>query len=384
MGRFIELGLLTACVAFGGVCKMSSPPQGKASTSPLHHRSVTALFPGHSEFYVGYVDASRNELSLREFYENRPDLGEIRFLKEVGWEEPLPKDAELFLPTSGLGRDVLQAFWLGWKQGPKLSLLSIFQDKPLELTLGEKDLFVEPALMMPSKQLHLYALHGLQWQRHEFHGDAHAPARVNTVSLSALKSLVLLPAAGSIPESKKDEAVLAWVETDGAGVRVVIAWVEGTAMKQKSSQVLEGYRILERQRVALFVDAAGSVSYRFWGEGLKDKTYATLQVSCRQSEEVCALTATPVEGLEPGIMESAASFFYKGPLITGDFARKREAGSFGVVLAKGGVLFREAEGVANEIRRDVPSTYDFPIVTGEGAAYEPKWEKGKPNLVPFP
>src|SRR5687768_1970771 len=114
-----DVCFVIACLMLGACHQMSVSSEAKAAPAiagQLSGRSVISLFDGRAELYLAYAEGAKREIVMRQFFEKRPDLGEIAFMKDVPWEEPLPTDAELFVPTSGLGRNVLKAFWLGWRR----------------------------------------------------------------------------------------------------------------------------------------------------------------------------------------------------------------------------------------------------------------------------
>src|SRR5579863_7636170 len=58
----------------------------EAQTYPSRD-AVSVLSDGRfTELYVALIDGPNHELTTQQFFERRPDLGEVEFLKRVDWE----------------------------------------------------------------------------------------------------------------------------------------------------------------------------------------------------------------------------------------------------------------------------------------------------------
>ena len=104
------------CVLFTGAsCKAREAGMNSPNLHPSSH-AITAFYDGEFvEFFVVRTDPKNSDFMSVQFFESRPDLGEIKRLKQVAWGIPVPKDAALFVATSGRLRDDLGTFWAGWR-----------------------------------------------------------------------------------------------------------------------------------------------------------------------------------------------------------------------------------------------------------------------------
>jgi len=116
-------------------------------------RSLRAVWIGES--------SGRRFLGESFFYENRPDLGEMklsetRIIRQIG-----PKGADPFCPWVNYDRMSAPKFWHGWREGAILYAFSDDEQAPRRFDMrSDKARIVHPALMSESGELDVLVLDG--------------------------------------------------------------------------------------------------------------------------------------------------------------------------------------------------------------------------------
>jgi hypothetical protein len=361
-------GMVLAAIAFYAIIM-------EAQTYPSRD-AVSVLSDGKfTELYVALIDGQHHEMTTQQFFEKRPDLGEVEFLKRVNWEVPVaPPDALPFIATSGRLQADLDAFWVGWRAGNSVSALSIFQEEPIRATLADGDQLVSQPIIMPSKKLYYYFWHGAQLRRLEFTGEFGHPGSVAMVELSSEQSSPALSASRAVPGSTADESVIGLVEMRNDGAAPAVLFVSGKSVKRIAGEPVAGYVPLARQHAGLHVDTQGGVTIAFLAERRDNKAYALIECVCPRDKTTCQVTTKPLPEVTPGSMYSAAPIYYE---------RTASRKLFVLVLDLDGKLSEVRGGSLRLIRSRVDRSYSFPILTTVGARYEARFA-GKESLQLIP
>jgi hypothetical protein len=348
----------------------------EAQTYPSRD-AVSVLSDGRfTELYVALIDGPNHELTTQQFFERRPDLGEVEFLKRVDWEVRVaPRDALPFIATSGRLQGDLDAFWVGWRAGDSVSALSVYQEEPIRATLADGDQLVSQPIIMPSKKLYYYFWHGAQLRRFEFTGEFGHPGTVAMVELASEQSSPALSASRAVPGSTADEAVLGLVEMHNAGAAPAVLFVSGKTVKRMAGEPVAGYVPLPRQHPGLHVDTQGTVTIAFVAERRDNKAYGLIECACPRDKTTCQVTTKPLPEVTPGSLYSAAPIYYE---------RTASRKLFVLVLDVNGKLSEIRGGSLRLMRSGVDRSYSFPILTTVGARYEARFgDKGSLELIPI-
>jgi hypothetical protein len=347
----------------------------EAQTYPSRD-AVSVLSDGKfTELYVALIDGQHHEMITQQFFEPRPDLGEVEFLKRVNWEVPVPAaGAAPFIATSGRLQGDLDAFWVGWREGNTVSALSVFQEAPIRATLADSDQLVSQPIIMASKKLYYYFWHGAQLRRLDFTGEFGHPGTVVTVDLSTEQSTPALSASRGVPGSTADESVLGLLETRNDGTVPAVLFVSGKNVKRVAGDPVAGYVPLSRQHPGLHVDTHGAVTIAFLAERRDSKAYALVECVCPKDKATCEVTTKPLPEVRPGSLYSAAPIYYE---------RTASRKLFVLILDLDGKLSEIRGGSPRLIRSRVDRSYSFPILTTVGARYEARFN-GKETLELIP
>lgn len=345
--------------------------------------AVTTFFDGtYTEFFVASTTPDVRELVTTEFYERRPDLGEIERLKQVNWEVVVPEDTDLFVATSGLRRNYVNAFWVGWRTEDSLSALSIFQERPITVEVGSSDTLIHPAVVRPSGQMDQYFWRSEEqgWAlfRHVFTGEMDEPGTVETRRLLQTSGQPELTTVAPVPGNEEGQVVVAWGERDEEGLILRAVLQNGEDLRRLTSMAIQETDFLPNQRLALHV-IPGDVTA--WVSGviqLGGAQVGLLEGRFDFTEEETAAEVTSLPQPTDAQLHAAQTFYYQDPTEHRRFAGQLDEQG---TLAVG----RPGREDAHVLRRDVPLSYDFPILTSLGARYEVRGtEEGDVDLVSIP
>jgi hypothetical protein len=338
--------------------------------------AVSVLSDGKfTEMYVAVADGHNREVTSQEFFERRPDLGEVEFLKRVNWEVSMPPGGEPFIATSGRLQGDLNAFWLGWSDAASVSALSVFQEGPIRAELDASDRLISQPVIMPNKKLYYYLWHGAELRRLEFSGEFGERGSVVTAELSTEKAAPALSASRAVPGSMVDESLVGLVETHDDAIQPAVLFVSGKNVKRVAGQPLAGYSPLLRQRIGMHVDGQGTVTIAFLAEQLQSKAYALIEATCKPATGKCGVETRPLPEVTAGTLYSSAPIYYE---------RGSPRKLFVLVLDKDGKLSEIRNGRLRQIRSGVDRSYSFPILTTMGGRYEARFNaKESLELIPI-
>lgn len=341
--------------------------------------ALTTFYDGEfTEFFGAAARSESRELILVEFYERRPDLGEIEELKQINWNVRVPEQASVFVATSGLLRDSLGVFWLGWRDEASLSALSLFQESPVTVSMEADDLIIQPPIVVASKKMHQYfwRFRSGAWSllRHEFTGEFGSPGKAETVLVHRTKSEPILFAAASIPGSERDQTLVAWVSVTDEDTIVNALLLSDDSPVEFASYPIPGIPPLGRQRIGVHVEPNGCFSISFIVKHLSYVLFEFTFDPVDPAEERTKINATPIH-VPPDTIYSARIFYHKSTM---------ERDSFLCLLSEEGVLTLMVpdDDYVQVIRQDVDLSYDFPILTSAGGIYEARFnQQGEIELV---
>ncbi len=345
----------------------------------VHADAVTTFFDGqHAEFFVVTAAPGTRELVTTEFYEQRP--GGMRPLKQVNWGVAVPA-ADLFAATSGLQRDVVQAFWIGGRTEEALHALSIFQEQPIVVDVEPRDELIDPAVVRPSGQMDQYFWRpGAEtWSlcRHVLTGEGGTSGIVETHRLLQTPTPPVHSAVAPVPGDDAGRVVVAWgAQADEALIlRAVLQDEEGGHRARE--RTLHDTKLLSPQRLALHVgpDATtarlGGTIALFGGRtGIVDA-----QFDFAGEETTVNVTALPQPTEAP--LHATQAMYYQGPRVPQCVVG---------MLDKEGTLAIGGPGreTTQVLRREVPLTYDLSFVPSAGVCYEAQvTAEGDVDLVPL-
>lgn len=335
---------------------MNSPRLIPAATVTTYHDTQRA------EVFVVTVDGKSRELSTVQFFEKRPDLGEIEVLKKANWKVKVPENQTLFMATAGQRRDALKTSWVGWKNDAALNGLSLFLEKPVSVPLLAIDRLIDPPVIV-NRKMHQYFFRTeggrSQLWRHEFAGDMGQPGACQTVKVLDLTAGSATGAAAPVP-GPDGQVVVAWVQADEQGLRVGAALIKGEPEKVLHTASIAALKPIERLRLGVYTASKALAQVTCVAQKPDGSAYQVVEAVC-DFENGAAKTQTQPLKLPPNTLHAAASFYLKLP---------EEAQGFTCLLNKQGTLFLYENERLREWRRAVPLQYDFPMVTTLGARHE--------------
>lgn len=357
---------LFAAIAFaaGGVACSSNGPDNTMNSQRLISAPTVTTYHDtqRAEVFVVTAEGGSRELITIQFFEKRPDLGEIERLKQANWTVKVPEGQALFIATAGQRRDALKTSWVGWRDQTMLNGLSLFLEKPLSVPINSTDRLIDPPVIVQGR-MHLYFFRldrdEAQLWRHEFTGDMGQSGACLTKKLLALPAFPTVGALAPIA-GPAGEVVVAWMEAGNNGMRVGTTLIKGEPGPVLRTEALPQLRPLERMRLGVYAVPGAPARVRGVAQALDGSTYQLFEAVCDLSG-AAANAQTQQLKLPKNSLHSAASFYLKQP---------EEAQSFTCLLSKQGVLLLYADEQFRELRRGVPLEYDFPVVTTLGARHE--------------
>lgn len=345
----------------------------EAQTHPSRD-AVSVLSDGvDSEMYVAAVDARTREMTSYQFYETRPDLGEVDLLKRVEWDVPVPPGAQLFIATAGQPQGLLNAFWLGWRDQNSVSALSVFQEAPARAALVAGDrLIAAPIVAAGSRKLHYYFWRGSELYRLEFTGELGKPSAVETVRLAAENVAPSVFASRAVPGRSDDHEVVGFVTTRPTALEAGVVFIAGREVHRVAGDPVAGYLPLERQKPGIHVGADEVVTVGFVAQHRETKAYAVIETTCDRVGK-CSTSSRALAGVPPASLHSAAVIYYE---------RRSPRQMFVLVLESRGRLSEAARRGLRPLRENVDLQYSFPILTTIESRYEARLAAdGRPTLV---
>jgi hypothetical protein len=356
------------------------PADNPVVNEVIASEAVTTFSDGTStEFFVVNVDPVSHELVTMEFYEKRRDLGEMRLLKQVNWAIVVPQDARVFMPTSGLLRDQLDAVWVGWRTAEKLSAMSMYQEFPIDVSLDASTKLINPPIILPSKKMvqYFWLPKDETWTlfKYEFHGGQREKGTVTRERIRQAGSEPILSAASPAFGAENDQAAVAWLEQTDAGIKAVACLFLSDSSEILETPAIPYVKPLQRQRMATYADQAGGIRVAFVAES-RIGGYIVIEVRFDFGKHHFTFHT---EGLRilPETLQAARVFYFKS---------KNDPGSFVCAISKEGTLTVMNPGSESfqVARKQVDPEYDFPIVTSATGRYEAARADGQIELSNFP
>lgn len=388
MGRYRSGYWLAALVGavgliVGGVKQNTMSEQKTQHEKHIEAEAATTFFDGtYAEFFVVTTRPDARRLVTTEFYERRPDLGEIEQLKQVDWGIVVPEKADLFVATSGLRRNYVNAFWVGWQQDDSLYALSVFQERPVGVEFGSNDVRIHPAVVDPDGRMNQYFWRpeeqGWALCRHVFTGELGEPGTAETQRLLQVPHRPVLSTGAPVPGSEKGTFVVAWAERNEEGMAFRSVRLDGRTLQRLTSTAIPAVDLLPDQRLALHVVPGGNTAWVSGTVQFDATRYGLLEVRFDFVEEETSIGTAPLRQPTNAPLHAAQAFYYHDPE-----GHRRFVG----LLDEEGTLAvgRSGDEEARVLRREVPLSYDFPILTSLGARYEAGiTEEGEIVLVPIP
>jgi len=349
----------------------------------IEAEAVTTFFDGtFTEFFVVDAPPGTRELATIEFYEKRPDLGEIERLKQVDWKVVVPEKADLFVATSGLRRNYVNAFWVGWHEEDSLYALSVFQERPIGVEFKPHDIRIHPAVVGPDGRMNQYfwrsEKQGWALCRHVFTGKMDEPGTVETQRLLQAPHRPELSTVAPVPGNEEGEVVVAWAAREEEGVAFRAVHADGDVFRRLTSTAIPGVNLWLDQRLALHVVPGEVTAWMSGAVQLGEARHGLFEVRFDFVEEETSIGAVPLRRPADAQLHAAQVFYYHDPT---------EHRRFVGLLDEEGTLAvgRPGHEVAHIVRREVPLSYDFPMLTSLGARYEAGITKeGEIVLVSLP
>jgi len=319
------------------------------------------------ELFVAHAAGSKGLLRSTEFYEHRPDLGEVRELKSVDWDVVVPDRAALFVPSSGQLRNQLKAFWLAWQEGDRLHAQSIFHEQPIVATVAADDRFAPGPVILPDGRLHQYFWREQTLMRHDFSGPVSAPGAVETVQLFKVQQTVLLSAAAPIPNATENSCVVVWIEQTDAGCKFVFAKLTGATVAIVGSAVATDVLPFEQQTMALHSDGKGRLFASALCISKVRRARMIVRATCQPLIPQARIASTVLPALrslipsDVGAVHSAHGVFTKA-LANPEWCHH--------ILSQDGSLFQSTKAETRLLRHGVSLDHNFPILATKGMVFE--------------
>jgi hypothetical protein len=359
---------------------MTAQADNPAVDQAIVSEAITTFFDGKfTDFFAVTSEPTSHELVTIEFYEKRPDLGDIRFLKQVSWNVVVPPDGQLFVATSGLLRDHLNTFWVGWRTPDTLSALSVYQEAPINAPLDPAAKLIYPAIVLPSKKMVHYVWLPKEetWSlyKYDFQGNQGERGSVTRERVSQIDREPVLSAALPIPGADDDRTAVAWIEQADSGIKISAALFSGDSLETLSTPAIPFVTPMPHQRLAMHVNSSGTISVGFIMES-RIGGYVVMEVQFDIPKHLFTFHPEPLY-VERGTLHSACMFYSKD---------QHERRSFVCALSEGGVLTVTKPGstFVQAIREQVDLGYDFPILTSSTGRYEAARSGGKIELSMLP
>jgi len=344
----------------------------------LDRNQVTTLFDGMFTEFFAAESGANGELASVQFFEKRPDLGEIKAGAPASWELRAPRTSALRIATSGLLIGRLDNLWISWLDGDRLGFASLGQEQPGQLTLEQGERLIEPAIMIPGDLL--LQLGWLPGKRSLLVHRVHAPA--DGKQMNATKAEIgpmdepLLAAAAAVPGSDKELVHLFTLEAEpGKDPCAVHRIVQSTTLvKETRSDPIAGLTPLPPGRLGTSVNPKGVAAMAFVARRAADRAAVLVVVSFSNQEPHVSVGTSELPDLQQDAI-SAHVDFYK---------RVGELKFLVYAVTGRGALTRAATHLdeARVVRKDVGADYGYPIVMATGASYELGHDRdGKPLAI---
>ncbi len=346
----------------------------------INNEAVTSFYNGETtEFYLASLKPPDNILRTTEFFERRPDLGEIQFLKNISWDIKVSPEAKLFIGKSGLSKDQLKTFWTGWFDDNNYYALSLYQENPIKVELGNNISLISPPVITANKKLNQFFWkdNNGKWTlcKFEFSGEFQKKGEVKTIDLFDLNNKPLLSKTAPLIGSEKNEIVVSWVSIIEDSIKVFAQYFSDDSSKPVSAFGIPDLVPVENQRLSLI-----SASEELNGVGLLTKNengnYIYLRYDFNFKTSKYDLQTFQID-LTPNSIISAQTFFYND---------EEELSGFMCVVNKENklIFIKPKTGFKRIIRDNVEPDYNYPILTSSGASYEAVKNKNNDlELVPF-
>jgi hypothetical protein len=333
---------------------------------PLDRNQVTTLFDGKFTEFFGATLSASDELTSVQFYEKRPDLGEVTLLQSVGWEMHAPHGAQLRLGASGIRLDPLDNLWISWSQGDQLVFASLGQKQPGKLQLARGEQPIEPAIMVPGDVLLQFS-----WRSdagalrvHRVHAPTDGPQMELTSAELAKVASVVLAAAAPIPGNSKELAHLFTLEAKpGADPCAVQRVVQGTKLvSERASEPIAGLTPLAPHRLATIVNLKGGAAMAYVARRDADGAVVLVLVSFGNQEPKVSVGTSVLPHEQQDAISGQAAFYTRPDEL--DFVVFTVDPHGALIMAQSDLEH------ARVLRKNVGADYGYPIFMAQGAAYE--------------
>lgn len=356
----------------------------------MESKSITMRPPRYADFSVQVGEAGMNEfihvyrdgggnLYTQTYFEKPNHGGEVDFFKPIDWKEKVPEGAVLRGSNGGAGSGAISNYWVIWKEPGVLKALSIYQENPLSLPMEPQDSLIDGPVLGLDGKLHVYFLRqepgGYGLFEHLFAGEAKKKGQASTARLATIAGEPLFIHADPIAmfhdwHTLKHEviglAVIGWLTRDGANLRAHGAWLDGTGIRQFTSDPIAGYAPFPHQRIGLWANPDSSRLHLAWIMGRTDND--TLRAA-----QWLVWTKTGVQniridsrGLGGSKVVAAASVIRRT-----DYSPE----TFCYYLTKTGRLYEQGGMETRKIREGAPPDYDFPIYGSSNGAWEARQDE---------
>jgi hypothetical protein len=359
---------------------MTMQADSPAVTTVIASEALTTFYDGmYTEFFVASIDPHSRELTTTEFYEKRPDLGDIQILKRVNWDVAVPPGGQLFVATSGLLRNNVNAFWVGWRTSDTLSALSVFQESPINAPLDPQMKLIRPAILVPSgKMLHYFWLpKDGAWSlyTYRFQSDQGKRGSVSRERLRQTNREPLLSAAVPIPGAEDDRTAVAWIEQADTGIRLTAMLSAGDSSEILVTPAIPLITAVPRQRLAMHVGKSGIISVGFVAES-RTRGYVAMEVRFDFPKHI--FTFHPSSLRIPFDSVSSACMIYS--------KNQHERSCHVYAVTETGVLSVTKPGsdLVRVLREQVDPSYDYPVLTSATGMYEVVQSGGQIEMSLFP
>ncbi len=210
-----------------------------------------------TETYAIGVLGPRRILHTAEFVQRGQELEELKPVKWVSWDVPVPENARIFAAGGGISPGQTHQFWVGWLAERRLHMQALMQEKPIEAELAADETPIFPAITDGSGAVSLYTWRPAPggatalW-RHTFTGGIKKPGTANAEALSEIPGRPLVSVAAAIPSEAAAHALIGWTESGSEGAVLGIAVIMPARMRVVRSKPLRDLVSFANQRLGVW------------------------------------------------------------------------------------------------------------------------------------
>lgn len=333
-------------------------------------------------------DPKTGELISQGFFETQNHGGEFRASKPVEWKEKIPDGLALRGASAGNVNDYIQIYWASWIDTTKATALAISQEDPITAPMLAGDEPIHAPIQAMDRKLRLFFWRksgtGFSLYNHVFSGELKQKGTVHTDKLLDIPYQPGLTQAEPIAMQWvrnvgfKDAglAVIGWLSSDGSGMKVHAAWLDGKSVKVFDSAPIAGYQPFPKQRLGIWCDPDGILRMA-WLMGRIDTDTLRLAEWTLNGQSGTHSLRIHEDGF-PG------EHIYSAALVIPRIPEDKKSPEINAVncftLSDAGRLQVGVDGQFRSLRSDLPITYDFPIFASAVGIWEAGYD-GKGEIT---